>query len=98
MEDKFDISMDTMVVTSSFVTEELQPILRVSHEDDDEGGAIWQFHCGNGDFSMEKMQLVKLSTVLRFDPNLERLADLPIGYIATRNTTSDEWIYQKDAG
>ena len=50
---------ETMVVTSSYVTQYGMPVLEVSHEDDEEGGSLWQFHAGNGDYDMSKMQLVR---------------------------------------
>ena len=55
----FDISPDTMVVTSSYVTDAGMPVLCVSHEQDPEEGIIWQFHAGNGDFGTDVIQLVR---------------------------------------
>lgn len=85
--------MDTMVVTSTYVTEDMLPILYVSHEDD-EGGSLWQFHCGNNDYSPEKVQLVRLDTILAFDPDLTALAGLRKGYCAKRVSPDDPWIIE----
>jgi hypothetical protein len=88
---EFGISDDTAVVTSSYVTNEGWPILEVSHEDDEEGGRLWQFHCGNGDYSMEKMELVRLDTIIKIDPSILGLADLKMGQTAKRSGLNSPW-------
>ncbi len=88
--------MDTMVVTSTYVTEDQLPVLYVSHEDD-EGGSLWQFHCGNDDYSTEKMQLVRLDTVLAFDAGLIEIADMKRGYCATRQSPNDSWTIKRES-
>ncbi|WP_428304049.1 hypothetical protein [Lacipirellula sp.] len=87
----FPIPRDAMVVTSTFVIKEQMPILEVSHEDDEEGGGLWQFHCGNGDYSMSKMQLVRLDTILTMDPSVNQIADLEIGKTAHRKGLESPW-------
>lgn len=90
----FDIPNETIVVTSTYVTEQRLPILEVSHEDNEEGGSLWQFHCGNGDYSMERMQLVRLDTVLRLDPSIIEVADIRIGTTAKRVRKETPWIVE----
>lgn len=90
----FSITHDTMVVTSTYVTEDGMPILDVSHEDDEEGGSLWQFHCGNGDYNMNKMQLVRLDTIVALDPTIDQLASLEKGKTARRETKNSPWILQ----
>ena len=80
-----------MVVTSSYVTKEGCPILEISHDDDEEGGSLWQFHCGNGDYSMERMQLVRLDTILDLDRSVLSVGGLKMGQTARRATTSSSW-------
>jgi hypothetical protein len=92
----FPISMDTMVVTSTYVTEDQLPILYVSHEDD-EGESLWQFHCGNDDYSPKKIQLVRLDTILAFDSELIVLADLEKGYSARRKSPTDAWTFVRES-
>jgi hypothetical protein len=87
----FSIQSGTMVVTSTYVTEKRLPILEVSHEDDEEGGSLWQFHCGNGDYSMEQMQLVRLDTVLAIDPSVADVSDLAVGSTAKRLAKGQPW-------
>lgn len=93
---QFDISPDTAVVTSTYITIEQRPILYVSHECDDEEGAIWQFHCGNGDYNSSVLQLVRLEEVLLIDRSIKELANLPIGHSAVRASATDAWVVQKE--
>lgn len=48
----FAISEDEPVITSSYIVDDNQPVLYVSHDYDEESesGGAWQFHNGNGDF------------------------------------------------
>jgi hypothetical protein len=92
----FPISKDTMVVTSTYVTNDREPVRYVSRQDDEEGGELWQFHSGNGDYSMEKLQLVRLDTILRLDPSVGDVADLPLGFNATRADRSALWKIEKE--
>ncbi len=86
---------ETMVVTSSFVTDQGMPILYVSHEDDEEGGSLWQFHCGNNDYSMEKMQLVRLGTILKLDASINDTAKMKKGMCAKRAGSNAPWTFQQ---
>lgn len=87
----FNIDSGAMVVTSTYVTDEKLSILEVSHEADEEGGSLWQFHCGNGNYSMERMQLVRLDTILMIDPSVAEVADLVVGATATRVAIGLPW-------
>ncbi|WP_420322113.1 hypothetical protein [Flagellimonas sp.] len=89
-----ELDENITVVTSTYVVNEAMPILYVSNDNDDEGGSIWQFHCGNGDYDMKKMLLVKLGTVLKIDSGLVNL-ELGIGEEAKRESTSSNWIKTK---
>jgi hypothetical protein len=88
---EFPIPHSTAVVTTSYVTVERLPILKVSHERDEEGVSLWQFHCANGDYSSERLQLVRLDTLIALDPTLREIADLPSGAVATRSSAKDAW-------
>jgi hypothetical protein len=89
-----NIPEDTMVVTSTYITEEKMPILIVTHEDDEEGGSLWQFHCGNGDYDMSKMKLVRLDTILSIDPGVRAVLNLPMGLTAIRSSRAAVWTYE----
>jgi hypothetical protein len=91
MKNQFNISEGTLVVTSTYVTADGRPILEVSREDDEEGGSLWQFHCGNGDFTMERMQLVRLDTILKIDPTVLDIPSLEMGNVAVRFSKFDPW-------
>lgn len=90
-----ECSMATAVVTSSFVTAEGMPVLEVFHEDDEEGGSLWQFHCGNGYCGMDRMQLVRLDTVLRMDPTLLEIGHLEVGFVARRAARGSPWTIER---
>lgn len=87
----FGIPNDTAVVTSTYVVDGNMPILYVSHEYDEEEGDIWQFHCGNGDYDMNKMLLVSLGEILSFDRSLSELSDLPLNCVARREHVGGKW-------
>lgn len=86
-------SEDMVVVTSTYVVNDHLPILMVSHEDDEEGGSLWQFHAGNGDYDMSKMLLVSIENIRALEPEIDVLADLPFGHTAVRETKSATWRY-----
>jgi hypothetical protein len=80
-------------VTSIYVVVDRCPVLYVSNDDDEEGGSTWQFHCGNGDFSMDKILLVKLDIILNLDKELADLElELEVGEEAVRSTVDSEWM------
>jgi hypothetical protein len=88
----FNITEDTMVVTSMDITQDGLPILQVSHEDDEEGGSLWQFHSGSGNYSMDRIQLVRLSTVMSIDPDIGEIAGLAMGRTARRRAKGEPWL------
>ena len=88
----FDDPPAAPVVTSNYVTDDQLPILYVSHERDEGGDSLWQFHCGNGDYHVTRMRLVRLDTVLAIDPSIAELADLPLGWTARRVSVDGAWL------
>ena len=87
----FEISDDTMVITTDYVLHQGMPVLQVTHEDDEEMGSLWQFHCGNGDYSSEHVKLVRLDTIMRYDLTLLTISELPVGMMATRPDIDSDW-------
>lgn len=87
----FPVPLEEAVVTSIFVVDELREILEVSHQDDENAGSLWQFHSGNGDYTMSKMRLVQLSTILRIDPSVIDVADLQKGFVARHTARGEPW-------
>lgn len=90
------LNKDLAVLTSTYVLNDGLPILYISNDDDDEGGSFWQFHCGNGDYSMEKMLLVSLETILNTNRELGEIS-LNIGEEATRSSEGQEWTIVKQS-
>ncbi len=85
-----EINTDTVVITSTYVIKDKLPILFVTCDDDDEGGFNLQFHCNNGDYSMETMLLVSLETIMKIDEEL-KLLNLDIGDEFVRSDVNSPW-------
>jgi len=83
----FDQSPRTAAMTVRAVIEGA-PILRVSHDEDDDG---WQFLDG-APVEMEHAAVIGMAEALRLDPGLRELADLAPGWIARRSNPSEPWI------
>ena len=66
-----------------------RPILYVSHDRDG-----WQFLDG-GPVTMDDAAVVGMGAMLRLDPTLAQVADLPRGWIATRPAQDAEWTRAK---
>jgi hypothetical protein len=80
------------VLTTGKVTSENQPILYVCHDDD----GIWQFHTG-ADVNEKDARIVALSEIVKRDLSIFDLADLPMGWIATRKSQNQDWKCSKDS-
>jgi hypothetical protein len=63
------------------------PILRVFHDADDDG---WQFLDG-GPPDTSEGRLIGMREVLRLDPSLRDIADLPPGWMAWRERVGGSW-------
>jgi hypothetical protein len=76
------------VFTTAQVFRLRQPILHVSHDDDD---GAWQFHTGAQQVSAEDAMVVALREVVAHDPSICELADLPCGWFAERDSIGSPW-------
>ncbi len=74
----------------------MQGVLFVTHEYDKDSDIVWQFHCDNGDYRPEVLQLVRLDEILSIDSRLVLLASLPIGCSARRQSKDSAWIIETD--
>ncbi len=74
-------------VTTASIVDGKSPILYVSHDEDDGG---WQFHTGDT-VDMSEAKLVSLYSVVQRDPTLKELADLPLGWEASRSSVGQAW-------
>ena len=89
---KFNDSLDKAVFTTIHVVKEHSPIVWISHELDGD----WQF-MGNDpieDFTKVAM-VVSLGEIIKLDKSVLKVADLPMGYCATRKSKSDKWSINK---
>jgi hypothetical protein len=75
------------VMTARQVTHGGQPILYVSHDEED---GMWQFLTG-GPVDMADAMVVGLREVYDMDPSVGELADLPLGWIARRAAVGRPW-------
>jgi hypothetical protein len=64
-----------------------RPILRVTHDEDDES---WQILCGQAHVT-DDARVVCLGCMIKRDSSLETLADLPLGWCADRDALGTEW-------
>jgi hypothetical protein len=64
------------------------PILLVCHDEDDGG---WQFLTGH-EVRMEDAMLVALEEIVKVDPSVTDLADLPVGWSASRQHMGGPWV------
>jgi hypothetical protein len=64
-----------------------QPILWVSHDDED---GAWQFHTG-GDAEIGDAMIICLKNIVARDPSVLELADLPCGWNAWRESPLHPW-------
>lgn len=87
----FEDPENVAVITTHKIMKRQSPILYVSHDDDD---GMWQFLDG-GDVSESDARILGLKEVIDIDPSLVQLADLPIGWVAWRETKFNQWIREK---
>jgi len=76
------------VFTTTQVVRQRLPILHVSHDYDD---GTWQFHTGASRVSSGDLMVVGLEEMVKHDPTILELADLPRGWIAERDRVGSRW-------
>lgn len=64
------------------------PILMVSHDEDDGG---WQFLCGTTNDPNDG-RIVHLYEIVEMDPTVAEVADMPVGWVAFRDSPNGRWI------
>jgi hypothetical protein len=83
----FQDPQNVAVFTTKQVVKEGKPILFVTHDADD---GAWQFH--SGDMARdEDAMILALSEIVEIDTTITELADLPLGYKASRASPSSSW-------
>jgi len=73
--------------TTRQILEDGRPILYVSHDEDD---GSWQFLSGDP-FSTEDALVVALHEIVEHDQSVCELGDLPLGWIAQRESVERPW-------
>jgi hypothetical protein len=83
----FPVAKNTMAFAHDAIFKTREPIVRVSHDDDGD----WQFLDGVSTNASKNAMLVALSTVVQRDPSVLDVANLPIGWCATRSKPGSPW-------
>ena len=83
----FADSPDVAVFTCCHITDEGEPVLYVSHDDD----GYWQFLCG-GHHSNEDARLVSLQYIYKLDNTVGETAELGDGQSAERSAVGEKWV------
>ncbi len=83
----FSDPMDVAVITVRQIWPGMAPILFVSHDAVDGG---WQFLPGT-EVSEQDAMVLLLSEIVDLDETIRELADLPLGWIAERQSRHSEW-------
>ena len=90
---KFSEPLNTAVFTTKFIINENKVITYVSHEEED---GSWQFFSDDEFESFGAVAaLVLLKQIINRDKTILEIADLPLGYIATRKSLKDKWKIEK---
>ena len=90
----FDQAENVASITTRQVLREGHPILRVVHYSDDDS---WAFTCGTTDDPKDGL-VVGMGCIVKMDPSLKMIADLPPGWGAWRKAVGEEWVRYEDEG
>ncbi|MEP7706798.1 hypothetical protein [Paraglaciecola sp. 25GB23A] len=82
----FDCAINTCVVTTKFVYDRSEPIVQVTHYEDDE----WQFMCNTTDDPDDGI-VVCMGCFFQKFPEIAELASLPLGWDAYREDVTQPW-------
>lgn len=88
----FDQPRNCATFTTRPVMNHSEPIVLVSHDADDHG---WQF-IGTSGASMAEALLVSLESIVKVDPTVLEIADLPPGWQALRDAIGEPWTRRED--
>lgn len=88
MEYKFRDDKNTIAITTKKIVSGQSDILLVSHDEDD---GMWEFLDGE-DVCEENALIVSMSEIVQIDESINELYDLPLGWIAYRESKTTEWI------
>ena len=83
--------LDPVAITTASVALKAKPVLLVIHE---EGHGGWQFMDG-GDVTGTKPHVIPKDELLKLDPTLKEVTDLPVAWEARRINASSPWVRSK---
>lgn len=76
------------VFTSKSIVDGTEWIHYVCHNEED---GAWQFHPPSGFAGEENASIVSLQSIVKKDPTVNDLFDLPLGWCAWRETPTSKW-------
>jgi hypothetical protein len=86
---KFQDPPNVAVITTTKVLNGEDWVAFVSHDGEDGG---WQFHNNEpGPLHESDAKVVSLQNMVRLDPSIVELADLPLGWHAQRDSRNSPW-------
>ena len=80
-------NLNIYVFTSKYVIKSSSPIVYVSHKNDGD----WQFLGEETNLKAEDAMIVSLGEILKHDPSILLIMDLPFGKVAIRKNIEDNW-------
>lgn len=90
---EFDAMLDTAVFTTKFVIEDKRTITYVTHDFED---GTWQFFSNDPFDNFEEVaKIAGLKEIFDLDKTLLEIAELPLGFYATRKDKNDKWTIQE---
>jgi len=84
----FDQPRNCAVFTLRTVMSGQEPIVRVTHDEEDHG---WQF-IGPSGASIKQMMIVALEEIVELDESVFQVADIPPGWCAVRESPAHPWV------
>ncbi|PVX46830.1 hypothetical protein C8C85_2720 [Flavobacterium sp. 103] len=90
---KFKEGKNTAVFTTKFVIVDNKEITNVFHYKED---GTWQFNSDDNYENFEDVaKIVGLGQIIKIDKTILEIADLPLGYSASRKSKNEDWTIQK---
>ena len=90
----FPDSLNTAVFTTKFVVHDRKEITYISHDFED---GSWEFYSDDNFDNYEDIVLfLSLDEIIQLDISLLEVADLPLGFVATRRSKADDWTITKN--
>jgi len=91
---KFKEGLNTAVFTTKFVVHDKKEITHVYHYLED---GAWQFSSEDNFENYEEIALIlSLDEIIQLDSSILGVADLPLGFVATRKSKADDWTITKN--